>query len=160
MTRIATWVGARLVPLVLIPLAALLLWVGIWRVWLPPAGGGVVTARTVTTVDATASSLPTHKVTTVVKTTSGTSPSRRSELLALVLLLVGTGAAVIGVFNDRIGSLELGKDGVKVDLTETERAEAASLVSKLASRGATPGSYGRALDGYVRRVAGSRPDRG
>jgi hypothetical protein len=158
MARIATWTGAHLVPIVLIPLAVVLLWVGIWRVWLPPTGGGAVIARAVTTVDANASTRPTHKVTTVVKTTRGASPSRRSELLALVLLLVGTGAAVIGVFNDRIGSFELSKDGVKVDLTEAERAQAAALVSKLARRGATPSSYGRAIDGYVRSVAVSRRD--
>lgn len=156
MARVSAWVGANLVPLILIPLAAVLLWVGIWRVWLPPAGGGGVTARTVTTVDANASSRPTHKVTTVVKTSRGASPSRRSELLALVLLLVGTGAAVIGVFNNRIGSFELGKDGVKVDLNEAERAGAAELVSQLARRGATPRSYARSLDRYVRTVAVGR----
>src|SRR5215471_17324813 len=158
MAKASAWVGANLVPLVLIPLAVVCVWVGIWRVWLPPAPAGGVTARTVTTVDANAASRPTHKVTTVVKTTSGNSPSRRSEALALVLLLMGTGAAVIGVFNRRIGSLELGKDGVKVDLTEAERTQAAALVSKLASRGASPSSYGRALDGYVRSVVGSRGD--
>jgi len=158
MARVPAWVGANLVPLVLIPLAAVLLWVGIWRVWLPPAGGGGVTARTVTTVDANASSRPTHKVTTVIKTSRGASPSRRSELLALVMLLVGTGAAVIGVFNSRITSFELGKDGVKVDLNEAERAEAAALVSKLARQGATPSSYGRTIDSYVRSVAVSRRD--
>jgi len=158
MARIATWTGAHLVPLVLIPLAAVLLWVAIWRVWLPPAGGGSVTARTVTTLDANATTRPTHKVTTVVKTTRGASPSRRSEVLALVLLLVGTGAAVIGVFNDRIGSFELGKDGMKVDLTEAERAQAAALVATLASRGASPGSYARSLESYVRSVAGARRD--
>jgi hypothetical protein len=160
MARTIAWVGANLVPIVLIPLAAVLLWVGIWRVWLPPAGGGGVTARTVTTVDANATSRPTHRVTTVVKTTRGASPSRRSELLALVLLLVGTGAAVIGVFNRRIGSFELGKDGVKVDLNEAERAGAAALVSQLASRGATPRAYASSLDSYVRAVAGSRNNDG
>jgi hypothetical protein len=159
MSRLAAWTGANLVPLVLIPLAAALLWVGIWRVWLPPAGsGGGVTARTVTTVDANASSRPTHKVTTVVKTSRGASPSRRSELLALVLLLVGAGAAVLGVFNKRIGSFELGKDGVKVDLNEAERAEAAALVSNLARRGATPSSYGRTIHSYIRSVAVRRRD--
>jgi len=76
-----------------------------------------------------------------------------------VLLLAGTGAAVIGVFNRRIGSFELGKDGVKVDLTEAERAGAAALVSQLASSGATPPVYASALDSYVRAVASSRPAR-
>src|SRR5215472_7315444 len=93
MSRVANWVGANLVPLVLIPLAALLVWVGVWRVWLPPAPVGGVTARTVTTVEANAATRPTHKVTTVVKTTRGAAPSRRSEVLALVLLLAGTGAS-------------------------------------------------------------------
>ena len=158
MSTVVDWVGSNLVPLVLIPLAALLLWVGIWRVWLPAAPVGGVVARTVTTVEANSASRPTHRVTTVVKTTRNTAPSRRSELLALVLLLVGTGAAVIGVFNHRIGSLELGKDGVKVELNEAERAQAAALVSRLARRGASPSSYGRALDGYVRSIAGSRRD--
>jgi len=69
------WLGRNLVPIVLIPLSAVLLWVGIWRVWLPPAGGGGITARTVTTVDANATTRPTHRVTTVVKTTAG--PRRR-----------------------------------------------------------------------------------
>ena len=158
MSSVTDWVGSNLVPLVLLPLAGVLLWVGIWRVWLPPAPIGGATARTVTTVEANAASRPTHKVTTVVKTTRGAAPTRRSEVVALVLLLVGAGAAVIGVFNRRIRSLELGKDGVKVDLNEAQRAEAAALVSKLASRGASPSSYGRALDGYVRSIAGSRRD--
>ncbi len=160
MSRMTAWLGANLVPIVLIPLAAVLLWVGMWRVWLPHAEEGDVTASTVTTVDANAATRPTHKVTTVVKTTRGASPSRRSELLALVLLLVGSGAAVIGVFDRRIGSFELGKDGVKVDLTEAERAGAAALVSHLASRGATPRVYASSLDSYVRAVAGSRGDHG
>jgi hypothetical protein len=77
-----------------------------------------------------------------------------------VLLLVGSGAVVIGVFDRRIGSFELGKDGVKVDLTEAERAAAAALVSQLASRGATPRAYASSLDGYIRAVAGSRSDDG
>ena len=154
--RACSWAGANLVPLVLVPLAAVLLWVGIWRVWLPPAGGGGVAARTVTTVDANTSTRPTHKVTTVVKTSRESSPSRRSEALALMLLLVGTGAAVIGVFHDRIGSLELGKDGMKIDLTPEEQKGAATLVSRLAQRGAPPREYARGLDRYVRAVAGSR----
>jgi hypothetical protein len=154
--RARSWTGANLVPLVLVPLATVLLWVAIWRIWLPPAGGGSVTARSVTTVDANASSRPTHKVTTVVKTSRGATPSRRSEALVLVLVLVGTGAAVIGVFHDRIGSLQLGKDGVKIDLTAAEQKGAATLVSRLASRGATPREYARGLDRYVRAIAGNR----
>ena len=33
------WIGANIVPLVLIPLAVVFVWVGIWRVWLPRPGG-------------------------------------------------------------------------------------------------------------------------
>ncbi len=132
------WAGANLVPLVLIPLAALLVWVAVWRVWLPPANGAGVTARTVTTVDADDSSQPTHKVTTVVKTSRGASPSRRSEVLALALVFLGAGAAVIGVFHNRIGSLELGKDGVKIDLTPAEQSGAAALVGSPRRAGRRP----------------------
>ena len=45
---------ANLVPLVLIPLAAVLLWVAIWRVWLPPAERRRDRRDTVTTVNANA----------------------------------------------------------------------------------------------------------
>ncbi len=155
--RARAWAGSNLVPLVLIPLALVLIWVAVWRVWLPPAGGGGVTARAVTTVDANASSRPTHKITTVVKTTRGASPSRRSEVLALALVFLGAGAAVIGVFHNRIGSLELGKDGVKIDLTTAERSGAAALVGRLARGGSAPGLYARALDRYLRSVAARRP---
>ena len=140
-------------PLVLIPLGALLVWVAVWRVWLPPLSSAGASARTVTTVDADTSSQPTHKVTTVVKTSRGASPARRSEVLALALLFLGAGAAVVGVFHDRIGSLELGKDGVKIELTEAERSGAAALVARLAGSGAPPSSYAKGLDRYVRSLA-------
>jgi hypothetical protein len=153
---VAAWAGANFVPLVLIPLAALLVWVAVWRVWLPPVGGSGITARTVTTVDANAATRPTHRITTVVKTSRVASPSRRSEALALALLFLGAGAAVIGVFHNRIGSLELGKDGVKIDLTAAERSGAAALVGRLAERGAGPASYAQGLDRYVRSLAGQR----
>src|SRR5579871_5088066 len=103
--RALGWVGSNFVPIVLIPLAALLLWIAVWRIWLPPVGGAAVTARTVTTVDASATTRPTHKVTTVVKTTRDSSPSRRSEALALALIFIGAGAAVVAAFNRRIGSV-------------------------------------------------------
>ena len=116
-----------------------------------------------TTVDANDASQPTHKITTVVRTSRGASPSRRSEVLALALLFLGAGAAVVGVFHNRIGSLELGKDGVKIDLTEAERSGAAALVARLAEtrrrallvrrRGST-GTFGR-----WRRARGGAPCR-
>jgi hypothetical protein len=152
--RALAWTGANLVPLVLLPLAVLLLWVGIWRVWLPPARSGGVAARTVTTVDA--STDPTHRVTSVVRSSRSAAPSRRSETLALVLVLLGAGAAVVGVFNRRIASLELGKDGVKIDLTVAERSGAAALVGRLAESGAPARSYGRGVERYLRAVSARR----
>jgi hypothetical protein len=154
--RAHAWLRANLVPLVLVPLAAVLLWVAIWRVWLPPTGGGASVARAVTTVDSNAATRPTHKVTTVERTSQGSSPSRRSETLALALLFLGAGAAVIGVFHDRIGSFELGKDGVKVELTPAEQAGAAALVAQLAGTGAGSRAYARGLDRYLRALSRRR----
>jgi hypothetical protein len=154
--RASAWIGANLAALVLVPLAGLLIWVAIWRIWLPPAGGGA-TARTVTTVSSNAPTTPTHKVTTVVKR-SGTTPSRRSEVLALALVFLGAGAAIVGVFNRRIGSFELDKDGVKVVLTPEEQAGAAALVGRLAAGGAGGSAYARGVERYVRAVAVRRPD--
>jgi hypothetical protein len=113
--------------------------------------------RSVTTVDANAATKPTHRVTTVLKTSRGASPSRRSEALVLALLFLGAGAAVIGVFHDRIGSIELGKDGVKIDLSPAEKSGAAELVSRLVSSGADARTVGRGLQRYVRSVAARRP---
>ncbi len=154
------FVRRNFVPLVLIPLAALLVWVAIWKVWLPrPVTGGTV-GRTVTTIDANAPSGPTHKVTTVVRTTTPTVPSRRSETLAIVLLFLGVGVVVISVFHDRIGSIELDRTGIKIGLTKAEQAGAAQLVGRLARSGTVTGAYGRALGGYLRAVAALRPAAG
>ena len=72
----------------------------------------------------------------MVRATRAAGPARRSEPLALALVFLGAGAAVVGVFHDRIGSLQLGKDGIKIDLTEAEGAGAAQLVERLAAHGA------------------------
>ena len=141
--------GANLVPLVLVPLALVLLWAALWRIWLPPATGSGGVARTVTTVDSNAPTRPTHRVTTVVRTTRAAVPSRRSELLALALVFLAAGAAIVGVFHDRIGSIQLGKDGLKIDLTGAESTGAAALVASLASRGAAPDAYARAVQRYL-----------
>jgi hypothetical protein len=150
------WAGANFAPLVLVPLAAGLIWIAVWRVWLPPAGGGGAIATTVTTVKANAKTKPTHKVTTVVRASRGGSPSRRSEALALALVFLGAGAAIVAVFHDRIASVELGKDGIKLDLDPAAQTGAAALVTRLAASGAPPKTYGRGLDRYLRAVA-SRP---
>jgi hypothetical protein len=92
-----------------------------------------------------------------VKQTRGTSPSRRSEVLALALIFLGAGAAVIAVFHDRIGSLELGKDGVKIELSPAEESGAAQLVGRLAADGAGARAYARGLGRYVRAVSARRP---
>jgi hypothetical protein len=137
------------VPLVLVPLALVLLWTALWRIWLPPATGSGGAARTVTTVDANAPTRPTHRVTTVVRTTRAAVPPRRSEVLALALLFLASGAAIVGVFHDRIGSIQLGKDGIKIDLSAAEGTGAAALVSALASRGASPQAYASAVQRYL-----------
>jgi hypothetical protein len=157
---LVTWAGANIVPLVLIPLAAVLIWVAIWKVWLPRPGGGTAVARAVTTVDANAGTRPTHKVTTVVKTAGQTAPSRRSEMLVIVLLFLGAGATVIGVFHERIASLEVDKDGVKITLNRAEKDGAAELVDRLARSGAGPRAYANGLHRYLRAVATRRPAAG
>lgn len=147
------WIGENLAPLVLLSLAGALLWVAVWRIWLPPAHGGAA-SRAVTTVDTREAS---HKVTTIVRSSRAAGPSRRSEPLALVLILLGTGATVIAVFHSRIGSIDLGKDGVKIELTPAEKQGAATLAARLATRGVPDSTYGRAFDRYLRAVGARRP---
>ena len=158
--RLLGWTGASIVPVTLIPLAAVFVWVAIWQVWLPRPGGGSPVARTVTTVDANAGTRPTHKVTTIVRTAAQTSPSRRSETLVLALLFLGAGTAVIGVFHDRIGSIELDKEGVKITLSKAEQGGAAELVGRLARSGAGSRAYARGLRRYLEAVAARRPPAG
>jgi hypothetical protein len=150
------WIRANLVTLVLLPLGACLIWIAVWRIWLPPSGSADAVAHSVTTVDANAPTRPTHKVTTVVRATPAAGPARRSEPLALALVFLGAGVAVVAVFHDRIGSIQLGKDGFKIDLTEAERSGAAQLVGRLAADGAPPAAYARGLRRYLRAVASRR----
>jgi hypothetical protein len=157
LARLRSWGAANLVPLVLIPLAAALVWVGVWRVWLPATPGGQTATNAATTVSSSTSTQPSLKVTSVRRSTSAAAPSRRSEVLALALVFLGAGTAVIAVFHDRIGSLELTRTGVKIDLTSAEQSGAAALVGRLAGAGAAPGTYARGLDRYVRAVASRRP---
>jgi hypothetical protein len=157
LARLRAWGGANLVPLVLIPLAVALVWGGMWRVWLAPTAGGGAVSRAVTTVASNKPERPTRKVTTVVKTNRAAAPARRSEVLALALVFLGAGAAVIAVFHDRIGSLELTRTGVKIDLTSAEQSGAAALVGRLAGTGATPGTYARGIDRYLHVLASRRP---
>ena len=44
----STWVGAEIAPIVLLPLAAVLVWVSVWKVWLPPLDPGAPSRRSVT----------------------------------------------------------------------------------------------------------------
>ena len=157
---IAGWTTANAVPLLLLPLAALLLWVAIWRIWLPRPSGGVVD-RTVTTVNASAAVGPRHQVTTVVRTAGATGPPRRSETLVIALVFLAVGIAVVGLFHDRIASIELDRDGFKIVLTKPEKEGAAELVERLARGGAGGRTYARALQRYLRAVAARRlPSRG
>jgi hypothetical protein len=117
------WVGANAAPLVLVALAAGLLWVAIWEVWLPRPDGG--------------------------------SPSRRSETLALALVLLGVGAAVLGVFHDRLSSFALDRSGFKVVLTAAERRGVQSLVEELGRRGAVADAYLVGLNRYLAHLSGN-----
>jgi hypothetical protein len=42
------WAGDKIAPLVLLPLAAVLVWVSVWRVWLPTPDAGSPSRRSVT----------------------------------------------------------------------------------------------------------------
>jgi hypothetical protein len=42
------WVGAEIAPLVLLPLAAVLVWVSVWKIWLPSPDDGTPSRRSVT----------------------------------------------------------------------------------------------------------------
>lgn len=42
------WVGAEIAPIVLLPLAAVLVWVSVWKVWLPAPDGETPARRSVT----------------------------------------------------------------------------------------------------------------
>jgi hypothetical protein len=42
------WVGAEIAPLVLLPLAAVLVWVSVWKIWLPSPDAGTPSRRSVT----------------------------------------------------------------------------------------------------------------
>ncbi|HZO96055.1 MAG TPA: hypothetical protein VFB42_01665 [Gaiellaceae bacterium] len=47
-TAAVRWVGAEIAPIVLLPLAAVLVWVSVWKVWLPAPGAGTPSRRSVT----------------------------------------------------------------------------------------------------------------
>jgi hypothetical protein len=47
-TAAVRWVGAEIAPIVLLPLAAVLVWVSVWRVWLPSPDAGSPSRRSVT----------------------------------------------------------------------------------------------------------------
>ena len=42
------WAGDKIAPLVLLPLAAVLVWVSVWKVWLPSPDAGLPSRRSVT----------------------------------------------------------------------------------------------------------------
>jgi hypothetical protein len=42
------WTGEKIAPVVLLPLAAVLVWVSVWRVWLPAPDAGSPSRRSVT----------------------------------------------------------------------------------------------------------------
>src|SRR5205085_11697952 len=115
-TAAVRWVGAEIAPLVLLTLAVVLVWVSVWKVWLPAPDAGT--------------------------------PSRRSVTLAIVLLVLGVGAAVIGVFHDRLRRIELTRTGVSITLTQPERVGLGALVERLAASGAPPAKVAEAIRRY------------
>jgi hypothetical protein len=115
------WLGTNYVPCVLVSLAAALVWVAIWKVWLPEPGPG--------------------------------SPSRRSVTVALALLVLGVGSAVVGLFHERLGSVKLSPTGIDVELTKAEQAGAHELVSALGARNAPASAYVEGMQRYVERLA-------
>jgi len=124
-TAAVRWVGAEIAPLVLLPLGAVLVWVSVWRVWLPAPDDGA--------------------------------PSRRSVTLAIVLLVLGVSAAVIGVFHDRLKRIDLSRSGLTVTLTQAERGGLGSLVERLVRSGATPAQVATAVRRYLDAVDSHRP---
>jgi hypothetical protein len=150
-----SWLGAQLAPLVLLPLAAVLLWVAIAKVWLPAPDGPGPSQHSVTTVERNTATTPTVTTTTVTKT-SDDAPSRRSETLAITLLLLGCGIAVAGLFARRLGSIDLGPDGVKVTLTPPEKKALASLIDTLGNRGADSETVATGIERYLGAVAGGK----
>jgi hypothetical protein len=145
------WAGENIALLVLLPLGIILLWVAIWRVWLPQPTPSPTVVRTVTTTAKGAT--PGRTVKTVVKSTSASVPSRRSETLEIALLLLGGACVLVAVFHKRIGSIELGKDGLKITLTKAEQAGLGELVSTLHAGGADAETLGAGVRRYVDAVA-------
>jgi hypothetical protein len=124
-TAAVRWIGDEIAPIVLLPLAAVLVWVSVWKVWLPTPDGEI--------------------------------PARRSVTLAIVLLVLGVSAAVIGVFHDRLRRVELSRSGLTITLTPTEKSGLGSLVEQLAHSGAPPDKVAAAIERYLEAVRQKRP---
>jgi hypothetical protein len=119
------WVGAEIAPIILLPLGAVLVWVSVWKVWLP--------------------------------TPDGETPARRSVTLAIVLLILGVSAAVIGVFHDRLRRIQFSRTGLTVTLTPPEKTGLGSLVEQLAQSGAPADRVAEAIRRYLDAVQTKRP---
>jgi hypothetical protein len=124
-TAAVHWVGAEIAPIVLLPLAAVLVWASVWKIWLPSPDAGT--------------------------------PSRRSVTLAIVLLVLGLSAAVIGVFHDRLRRVEFSRTGLTVTLTPPERDGLGALVERLAQKGASSAKVAEAVRRYLDAVESRRP---
>jgi hypothetical protein len=84
-------------------------------------------------------------------------PSRRSVTLAIVLLVLGVGAAIVGVFHNRLRRIELSRTGVTVTLTPPEQTGLGALVEQLARAGASPAKVAEAIRSYLDAVEQKRP---
>ena len=150
------WLARNIAPLILLPVSALLLWVAIWRVWLPNDGASTGVVKTVTSTQRSGTVASGGSVVTVERATIGAPPSRRSETLVVVLLILAVGSAGVGVFHRQLASVELSADGLKITLTHGEKQGLGELVRTLHAAGASPDTLATGVGRYVDAVASLR----
>ena len=148
------WLSENVVPLLLLPLAALLLWIAIWRIWLPADEGRTGVVRTVTTTQRSGSATAGGAVVAIERATSVAAPSRRSETLVVVLLLLAVGSAGVGLFHRRLISVDVGPDGFKITLTHNEKQALAGLVETLHAANAPAGKVALGVQSYLDAISG------
>ncbi len=154
--KASSWLARNVAPLILLPLSALLLWVAIWRVWLPNDGTSTGVVKTVTSTQRSGTVATGGSVVTVERATIGAPPSRRSETLVVVLLVLAVGSAGVGVFHRQLASVELSADGLKITLTHGEKQGLGELVGTLHESGASPDVLATGVSRYVDAVSSVR----
>src|SRR5205823_14138796 len=86
-------------------------------------------------------------------------PSGALVTVGVGLLVPGVGAAVIGVFHDRLRRIALTRTGLEVTLTPAERDGLGALVERLARSGASSAKVAEAVRRYLDAVHSRRPAR-